>query len=971
MSRLAVLAALLAASTSAAPVPETHYQDLHWRLLGPFRAGWATVVAGVPGDPTTFYFGAADGGVWRTTDAGITWRPLFDRGGSSSVGALALAPSDPRVIWIGTGQVHQRWDIADGDGVYRSTDGGATWTHLGLADTRHIGDIWVDPRNADVAIVAALGHVFGPNPERGLFRTQDGGRTWTKVLDRGPEVGGLDVAGDPAHPDLLYASTWQVRRYPWFDYFIPTTGAGSAIYKSTDAGRTWTAAGTTGLPAGPKGRIELGVAAKREGRRVWAAVDAGEEGGVFRSDDGAATWTRVSADTTVTGRYMSYVVPDPQDAEVVWFGGRVIQRSKDGGRTLERIKGAPGGDDYHDLWIDPRDSRRMITGADQGAVVTLNGAVTWSSWYNQPTGQFYRIAADDRFPYRVYSGQQDTGTVSLATRSDYGQLTFRDWHPVGGDERDADIPDPRDPDIVYGAGLGGRLSRYDARTGQVANVAPWPIGSYAARPGTTKYRYPWITPLAVSARPPHAIYLGAQVLFRSTDRGDTWQIVSGDLTGADPAAKDCGGDVPLARATACGYGTIFAIAPSPVADGVVWVGTDNGRVQLTRDDGRTWADVTPPGLGDWTKVNSIDASALDAGTAYVAGDRHRADDFRPIAWRTHDYGKTWTDVSAGLPAGQWLGVVRADPKAPGLLFAGGSRGMHVSFDDGAHWQSLQLDLPRTGINDLVVKNDDVVLATQGRGLWSLDGIAHLRQLAGTAVTAPALLAPADAYRLRANQNKDTPLPPEEPRAPNPPVGALVDYLLPEGGGPVVVEIADEVGNVIRTFRSDDSTTRKHEPLYFTDLWLGPEPRPGTRPGHNRFVWDLRLPPPSTVEADFTIAAVPGRRTPLVPQGLLVLPGRYQVRLTAGGRTLEQPLTVLRDPRVKTSDRELAEQLAFYDEVSAALARSAEIAGRVKEAARLNGRLASLAADLESVDAAPTAAQRAALQELAAQLDAAR
>ena len=639
----------------------------------------------------------------------------------------------------------------------------------------------------------------------------------------------------------------------------------------------------------------------------------------------------------------------------------------------------------------------------------MDGGRTWSSWYNQPTGQFYRIATDDRFPYWIYSGQQDSGTVAIASRSDYGQITFRDWHPVGGDERDGDVPDPANPDIVYGAGLGGRLSKWFAVTGQVQNVSPWPVASYGARPGTTRYRYSWITPLAMSPRPPHAIYQGAQVLFRSTDGGQSWKTISPDLTGAAPGAKGCEGDVPVDRATACGFGVIFAIAPSPAADGVVWVGTTNGRVQVTRDDGATWTDVTPPDMGDWTKVNIIDAAAGDAGTAYVAADRHRLDDFHPLAWRTHDFGKTWTEIGHGLPAGEWVGVVRADPKRKGLLFAGTNRGAYVSFDDGETWQSLELNLPRTGINDLVVHGDDLVAATQGRAIWSLDAIEPLRHVTPTTVSeAPVLLPPATAIRLRANENRDTPLPPEEPTAPNPPAGAPIDYVLPEGAGPgpVTIEILDDKRTTVRRFSSEDQPERKPAEVYFADFWLAPLAGPTAHPGHNRFVWDLRYPAPKVLEYEYSIAATPGDAV-TTPEGAFVLPGRYEIRLTAGGKTISQPLTVEMDPRVKTPPQDLAALLAFEQEVAQQLARSADLADKVAakrkqiEAARdaakdadaraahereltafehalegkpeenpatINEVLAQLARDLESADLPPTAPQREVLAHYREALD---
>jgi photosystem II stability/assembly factor-like uncharacterized protein len=1000
--RLAVLvlaAAGLFASSAAALDVTDNYRDMRWRLLGPFRGGWATTVAGVPGAPASFYFGSADGGVWRTTDAGVTWTPLFEHEGSASIGALAIAPGDPRILWAGTGQVHARWDVTAGDGVYRSGDGGSTWEKRGLDDTRHIGRIWVDPRNPEVVLVAALGHVFGANEARGVFRTADGGRTWARVLYHNADTGAVDLAADPALPDVVFASLWQVRRHPWLDYFQPTVGPGSGVYRSGDGGRTWAAAGGKGFPAGDLGRISLAVSPGTQARRVWASIQAEKGGGLYRSDDGGANWALVNPDASLASSYTSGIIPDPRQADTLWAVGRSLRRSTDGGKTFTVVRGSPGGDDYHALWIDPADPRRVITGADQGAVVSLNGGSTWSSWYNQPTGQFYRLAADDRFPYRVYSGQQDSGTVGIASRSDYGQLTFRDWSPVGGDERDGDIPDPANPDIVYGAGLGGRLSRWDARTGQVQNVSPTPVSTYGQRPTAGAYRYTWITPLAISSRPPHAIYQGAQVLFQSLDGGKTWATISPDLTGVREGAKGCDGDVPLQNATACGFGAIFAIAPSPAADGVVWVGTDNGRVQLTRDAGAHWTNVTPPDLADWTKVNFVDASAVDAATAYVAADRHRVDDFRPLAWRTHDFGATWTEIGHGLPPGAWVGVVRQDRARRGLLYAGTSRGIHVSLDDGDTWQSLQLNLPTTGINDLLAHGDDLIAATQGRALWALDGLAPVRAAADAAArgsAGPHLIPPAVAYRLAANQNKDTPLPPEEPRGENPSVGALVDYVLPAlPAGPVVLEVAGADGAVLRRFRSDASPETPPGDVYFGELWRGAPPRLPAHAGHNRFVWDLRLPRPRAFEYEASIAALPGRPTAMLPLGPFVLPGSYELRLTVDGQTLRQPLIISADPRTTATPVDMRELLDFEREVAAALDRATTVAQAVRAAdtrltalaaeprarplakaieqasaelararggpdeaaAGMSGRLASLETDLESSDAPPTHPQR--------------
>ncbi|HUD72415.1 MAG TPA: hypothetical protein VMQ62_10675 [Dongiaceae bacterium] len=1004
---LAVLGALGAAAvvgTIRTALPENAYAGMRWRLLGPHRGGWATMAQGAPDDPASFYFGAAAGGLWKSPDAGATWKPIFAGQGSASIGAFAVAASDPRVIWVGTGQIHARYDVVSGDGVYRSTDGGATWKAAGLEATRHIGRVWVDPRDAKVAVVAALGHLFQPNPERGLYRTADGGATWTHVLDRGPDVGAADVAQDPSNPDRLFASLWQVRRHPWLDYFQPPVGPGSGIVRSIDGGKHWTPVGTKGLPAGGVGRISLAAAKTAGGLRVYAGIDAAARaGGIFRSDDGGDSWTRVNADTALAGSYMNSLSIDPTDPDVVWAAGRGLRRSKDGGRTFVVMKGAPGGDDYHQLWIDPKNPRRMIVAADQGAVVTLNGGDTWSSWYNQPTGQFYRLAADDQEPYRIYSGQQDSGTVSIASRSDYGQITLREWAPVGGDERDGVFPDPDDPSIAYGAGLGGRLSRFDERDGQVQNVSPWPISTYGERPTEVLNRYGWITPTAVSKRPPHAIYQGAQVLFRSDDHGQSWKTISPDLTGAVAGAKECDGEVPVERATACGFGVIWTIAPSPAADGVIWIGTDNGRVQLTRDAGRSWSDVTPPGLTDWTRVNTIDPSPSDPAVAYVAGDRHRHDDLAPYAWRTTDYGATWTMIAGGLPAGAWVGVLRQDPERAGLLYAGTSRGVQVSFDDGATWQTLQRNLPSVEINDLLVQRGDLVAATQGRAIWVLDDLEPLRQ-AGSAAPdeAPRLLNPRAALRLRANMNRDTPLPPDEPHGENPPVGAVIDYLLPQSGAKeVTIEVHAADGALVNRFVSTATPARPTETIYFDDVWLAPAPRPTTHPGHNRFIWDLKYPMPQVIEPEYSMSAVPGQPTPLQPSGAFVLPGKYEVRLVVGGVTRTATLVVGLDPRARVAPGALEALLLFQREVEEALARSAtQEAAETAAKARLDGakadlraaaeksriekalielenargpenarpvavnrQLAAIAADLESADAAPTEPQRQAVTSL--------
>lgn len=1000
---IALSLALVAAGHAAAVSPQS-YQDLRWRLLGPMRGGWSTCVEGIADEIDTYYFGGADGGVWKSNDSGLSWRSISDNAPFSSIGAIAVVAvagsAGKRVIYVGSGQSQSRFDQMEDGGMYRSDDDGKTWSAIGLADSHHIGRIWVDPRDSQTLLVTAMGHMYGPNAERGVFRSADGGQTWSKVAFVNPDTGASDLAADPAVPDTVYASFWQVRRYPWQGYHVPQIGPGSGIWKSTDGGKTWAAASRQGLPEGPLGRIGLAVAPGTHGQRVYAVVDAPKGGGFYRSDDGGATWKSTSKERGLVSSYTGRIFVDPNHADVVYTVGQSIKRSVDGGTTFNFVKGSPGGDDYHWIWLNPKHPERMAAASDQGTTVSVNGGETWSPWYSQPTGQFYRLGVDDRFPYWVYSGQQDSGTVAIASRSDYGQLTFRDWHPVGGDERDGDLPDPADPRFVYGAGLGGRLSRWDARTGRVTNVSPSPISSYGQDPRKVKYRTTWITAIATSQRPAHPLFWGTQFLFRSLDKGWTWEQISPDLTVADPAFKNCDGFVPVERATACGYGVIFAIAPSPAADGLIWAGTDNGRVQLTRDDGKTWKNVTPQGLSDWSQVASIDASASDPGTAYVAATRYRLDDVDPYVFATHDYGQTWKRIDGDLPRGTRVNVVRQDPTTPGLLYAGTRSGVAVSFDDGAHWQALRMNLPRTAVNDLAVKGQDLIAATQGRALWVLDDVTPLRHLeaagaAASGIAVPLLVPPAPAMRLAGNENRDTPLPPEMATTPNPPAGAMIDYVLPQAPkGPVVLEILDAAGASVRRFASDDKPERPEARRYFHERWLQPLPVPGAKTGHNRFAWNLRLPQPKAPDYDFSIAATPFTDTATVPQGGLVLPGRYTVRLTVDGAKLEQPLVVLQDPRSDTPLAALQAQASLLREATAALTQAAEAltavdaaeeAAKKQQAAAAAKRLAALApvqgdlatvgdrlnslvGDLESSDGPPTAPQRALYEESRPALD---
>jgi photosystem II stability/assembly factor-like uncharacterized protein len=926
MSIVGLLAA--AAATTAAIMQTTPtaaadlYSELHWRQLGPFRGGWATMVEGVPSQPNTFYYGAAGGGVWKTDDAGRTWHPLFQNGPAASIGALAIAPSNPNVIYIGTGQPEPRYDVAAGLGVFKSVDGGAHWQPLGLSNTRYIGRIWVDPKNPNVVLVAAQGHFFGASPDRGVYRSTDGGKNWSQVLRVNNWTGVADLASDPKQPNVMFAAAWEGRQYPWLSYFTPAVGPGSAIYKSTDEGKTWHKLSGGGWPSIPVGRIGLAVTHFGKATRIYASIDSKDAGGLYRSDDGGAHWVHVSPLKAVSNWYFSRLTVAPDSPDVIYTVGQSVRRCANAGKTCEIIKGAPGGDDYHHIWINPLHPDHMIVGSDQGTVISVNGGKTWSSWYNQPTGQFYHVETDNRFPYWIYSGQQDSGTVAIASRSDYGQLTFRDWHPVGGEERDYDVPDPTDPDIVYGSGLGGGVTKWNARTGQVENVTPWPESNYGQRPTLTNHHYMWVTPLVPSRTGPPALYLGGDVLFRTQDQGKHWSIISGDLTGKTTDAKNCDGDVSLADAKPCGYGSISAIAPSPRNAQEIWVGTDDGLIQLTRD-GAHWTNITPPLIPLWAKISTIDVSALADGVAYATIDGHRIDDFQPHVLVTRDDGKSWQEIDTGLPRDHFVSVVRADPVKAGLLYAGTDNGVFVSFDDGGTWHPLQLDLPSAWVTDLTVHGNDLIAATQGRAIWVLDDVEPLREMAGSGFGAAHLFTPAEAWRVHPNNNQDTPLPPETPVGENPPAGAVIDYWLgAPTAGPVSLEIFDANNQLVRRFSSTDVPRSPKAERYFAKEWIKPPQALAATPGMHRFVWNLRYGRPDTIQYGYSIAATPAGGTPIEPEGPFALPGQYRVVLSAGGQQYTAPLTLKEDPRLQASAADLEASLALSQKIAPAMAEAA-------------------------------------------------
>ncbi|HKB64325.1 MAG TPA: hypothetical protein VKC61_00625 [Pyrinomonadaceae bacterium] len=908
---------LYAQPASTPAIPESFYSAMQWRCIGPHRGGRVLAVSGVRGEPDTFYFGAVAGGIWKTTDAGHTWKPIFDSQSVASIGALAVSTSDPKVVYVGTGEADMRSDITYGAGMYKSVDAGMTWSYIGLSDTRQIGRVLIDPKNSDIVLVAALGHGFGPNAERGVYRTTDGGKTWTRVLSKDENTGAIDLAFDPDNSRTVYAALWNVRRPPYSAY-APITGPGGGIYKSTDGGASWKEISGHGLPAGKLGRIGLDVSAGQHGKRVYALIDAGNSSGLYRSDNSGEDWTLMSTDARILSRgwYFGEVRSDPRNPDLVYVSNVSLYRSTDGGKNFKAIRGAPGGDDYHSLWIDPENPRRMISGVDQGTIVTLNGGQTWSTWYNQPTAQFYHVAVDNQFPYWVYGAQQDSGTAAVVSRSDYGQITYRDWHPIGAGESGYILPDPVNPQIVYGGSTGGDLYRFDTKTGQVEDVSPTPaeIGM------KVRQRYPWTTPIAFSFQAPHALYQSSQFLMKTADSGKSWKVISPDLT-LRPGEKEEGAQ-----------GVIYTIAPSPVAAGTLWVGTDNGLVQLTRNDGLTWSEVTPAGLPPWSMMSLIDASPHDAGGAFAAIDRHQMDDIEPHLYRTHDFGKTWTTITSGIPANAYVHAVREDPIRKGLLFAGTEQGVYVSFNDGDQWQPLQLNLPVTPIRDLVVKGNDLVVATHGRSFWILDDISPLRELNSAAVSAGNhLFPPAPAIRLRKNEARDTPLEPETPAGQNPPAGAIIDYSLqtiPEGA--VMIEITDSKGVLVRKYSSSDAPGKIDETQSFPTYWFNPPPPLSKHIGLNRFVWDLRYERPRALRYGYSIAAAFGEDAIMQPEGPLVLPGTYQVQLTANGKTYTAPLEVKMDPRVKTSPLALRQQLMLETQITQAMWDSYQSVQEVRE-----------------------------------------
>ncbi len=893
------------------------YEGLEFRNIGPYRGGRVTAVAGVRGQPLVHYFGGTGGGVWKTTDGGSNWQPMSDKDfKTGSVGGIGVAESDPNVVYVGMGEAPIRGNVSHGDGVYKSTDAGKTWKNVGLEKTYQIARVRVHPKNPDLVYVAALGHVWGPNAERGIFRSKDGGASWEKVLFVSDKTGASDLVMDPTNPRILYAGFWQVHRKPWA---LVSGGTESGIYRSSDGGDSWKKL-AEGLPEGIVGKVGIAVSPARP-ERVWALIESKDKGGVYRSDDGGEKWTRVNSENKLRQRawYYTRIYADTKNPEAVYALNTGFYRSTDGGRTFNSIR-VPHGDN-HDVWIDPDEPQRMINSNDGGANVSYNGGRTWSSIMNQPTAQFYRVTTDDRFPYRVYGAQQDNSTVAIASRGRGRGIAETDWHSVGGCESGWIAPKPKNPDVVFAGCYGGSITRYDHRTGQSRQIMAWPQLAIGQAPKDLKYRIQWNAPILISPHDPNTLYHAAQVLLRSRDEGQSWEEISPDLTRNDKAKQDySGGPITRDNTGVEVYDVIFALMESPHEAGTIWVGTDDGLVHVTRDAGKNWQNVTPKGLPEWIQVNSVEVSPHDRATAYVAATMYKFDDFRPYLYRTNDYGKTWKKIDSGIPSGAFTRVVREDPSRRGLLYAGTETGLYVSFDDGASWQPFQSNLPVVPITDLAVKEKDLVVATQGRSFWILDDLTPLHEFRPEiARDRVRLFPPRPAVRMGGGGFDD-----EESggaTGKNPPNGVSVSYWLKEKPAEkdvLTVEFLDG-DTVLRTYSSLKKESKSDG--------LPVEEEEGDKPlepkaGLNRLAWDMRIVRPALVPK----AVVWGTR-----EGPRVAPGTYAVRLKYAGETLTQPAEVRTHPDVAATPEELKGQFRLLSELRNQIEETHDAVGRIREA----------------------------------------
>ena len=872
---------------------------LRWRNVGPYRGGRTRAVCGVPSQPNVFYMAPVNGGVFKSTDYGRTWQPIFDDQPTASVGAIAVSISNPNIVYVGSGEGLHRPDLSVGDGIYKSTDAGKTWTHLGLRDGQQIAQLAVDPKNPDRVFVAVAGHPYGPNEERGVYRSVDGGKTFERVLYRDENVGASDVQIDPGNSEIVYAALWESREGPWENGVL--NGEGGGVFKSVDGGKTWTQS-TKGLPPGI---VQANIAiAPSKPSTLFAAVRTKTIAKLYRSDDGGVNWYGTTDDPRpglgIGGGDLPVVRFDPKNPEIVYSASVVCWKSTDGGKTWEGWRGAPGGDDYQNVWINPNNPDVILLGSDQGAIVTVNGGATWSSWYNQSTAQLYHVSADNAFPYSLYSGQQESGSVGIKSRGDAGEITFRDWQPVAAEEYGYIVADPLDPNII----VGGKLSRFDRRTGQAENILPVPVQ-------TEDFRMLRTEPVIFSPKDPKLLFFAGNTLWQTRDRGDHWEKISPDLSREKYELPACIGKYKEdATKQARRRGVIYTVAPSPLDVNRIWCGTDDGLIHLTTDGGKSWNDVTPPNISAWQKISLIDAGHFDANTAYAALNTLRIDDLRPHILKTHDGGKTWTEIVNGIPAGQIVNAVREDPVRKGLLFAAAEKGVYVSFDDGGNWEPLRLNMPASSVRDVIIKSDDLVAATHGRGFWILDNMTPLRQLDRTKID-NLLFKPQMALRVRFSLNPDTPLPPDEPAGENPPDGAMIDYFLSKDAtGPVTIEIKDNKGATVRKYSSADAP-EKYDPkkLRIPEYWIRPLQSVSTKTGMHRFLWDMHYTPVPDVEPEYPISAI-YRNTPPRSTSPWVASGNYTVLLTVDGKSFSQPITVQMDPRVKAPAADLQEQFTL-------------------------------------------------------------
>jgi photosystem II stability/assembly factor-like uncharacterized protein len=913
------------------PAPVAHLdpsllQTLHWRGIGPFRGGRTRAAAGVPSQPNVFYIGVCNGGVWKTDDYGRTWTPIFDQQPTGSIGSLAVAASDPNIVYVGSGEGLHRPDLSVGDGIYKSTDAGKTWTHLGLRDGQQIPQLAVDPHDANKVFAAVSGHPYGPNEERGVFRSTDGGQTFQKVLGKDENVGADDVLIDPSDSNIVYATLWEARQGPWENG--AWNGSNGGIFKSTDGGGTFQPL-TGGLP---KEIIQAHIGISHSNPLMLFASVATKDGvKLYRSNDAGKNWAVATTDPRPAGRIgggdLSVPAFDPKNPNIVYMVSTVTWKSIDGGKTWTGFRGAPGGDDYQNIWINPNNPQTILLASDQGAIISVNGGQSWSSWYNQPTAQMYHVNADNAFPYRLCGGQQESGSACVASRGNDGQVTMREWHPVAAEEYGYVVPDPLDPDIVYG----GKLTRYDRRTGQAQNIMPKPFRG-------PEFRVLRTEPIVFSPINPHILYFAANTLWKTADGGQSWKQVSPDLTRktfAAPGNIGKFGNEPTAQPSQ--RGVIYSVALSPLDMNRIWAGTDDGLIHLTTDGGTRWTEITPSTMTPFQKVSVIEASHFDAQTAYAAINTIRLDDLRPHILRTRDSGKTWTEIVKGIPANENVNAVREDPKRKGLLFAGTERAVYVSFDDGENWQSLRLNMPASSVRDVIIKDDDLVAATHGRGFWILDDIAPLRQIEDKVTSAEAFLfKPQTAVRVRWNMNTDTPLPPDYAAGENPPDGAVIDYYLAAGTRTAVtLEIKDNGGKPVRRYTSADQPEGIDPLLNIPTYWVRPSRALSASAGLHRWLWDLHYAPLPGVEAEYPIAAVAHNTAPQ-PTAPWVLPGQYTVVLTANGKSYSQPLTVKMDPRVKTPAAGLEQQARLSQQLYnqlLTLAPATEQAGEVRKQLR--------------------------------------